>query len=146
MRGATCPCGCILVLWKLFNTCSYVFFWALIRPDPGSRPSAGGVQRYFRFANYYLKKNKTTPADRHLGPLLPPRRRYTSRWTLLHRLHYRYQSHFPKFRVPKPNCFSICTDPVPEPVQMHIPLWYLHQQVCTPLDRTPKVVLGCSQA
>ena len=48
-----------------------MFFFELAHSvGPGSHPPAGpGGQRYFRFANYYLKCDRHH-TDRHLGPFL----------------------------------------------------------------------------
>ena len=51
-----------------------MFFELAHSAGPGSHPPARGEggQRYFRFANYYLKKNKTLHhrTHRHLDPFL----------------------------------------------------------------------------
>ena len=44
-------------------------------------------------------------------------------------LQRRYHSHFPKIQVPKANRTGKCTEPVLEPVRMHIPPLYAHRQV-----------------
>ena len=99
-------------------------------------PPARVGQRYFRFANYYLKKNKTRhPTDRHPSTLAQIpfafRKISGSEAKLLWYLHRPGSGTGPNAYIPM---VSGSTG------------FQTFRIISTPLGRTPKVVLGCSQA